>query len=271
MNGMTMAQGGPQPKPPPTMSDHVDSDDSEPSPQQSQSQSQSQSQLSPSGWHNELKVFEADRRTKHQSNMESLTLYWKAHCDLLDNSVHETAKAYRLVRGVSKAHERMATTLAASASSVSVPASATSSVSAPNEQQLQQQLQHQQQQERTHHLTALEEANASMIQHFGESATTMETNVASSLSNLLQTIQATQQQVSKEGQQMLRVLEKHEAQVEQAWGTLLVLLSLCLFMSLSCHAVILVLACFNAIATLSLLYLRTYVQSHSHYSVLLVP
>jgi hypothetical protein len=58
----------------------------------------------------------------------------------------------------------------------------------------------------------------------------METNVASSLNNLLQTIQATQQQVSKEGKQMLKVLEKHEAQVEQAWGTLLMLF-ICLSIS----------------------------------------
>jgi hypothetical protein len=35
--------------------------------------------------------------------------------------------------------------------------------------------------------------------------------------------------VSKEGKQMLKVLEKHEAQVEQAWGKfLLFLLLLCL-------------------------------------------
>jgi hypothetical protein len=163
------------------------------------------SQSSPSGWHNELKVFEADRRTRYQSNLESLTLHWKAHCDLLDTSVHETAKAYRLVLGVSKAHERMATTLSASAVSASTP----------NEQQ--------QQQQQTH-LSSLEEANVTMIQHFSDSATTMETNVASSLNNLLQTIQATQQQVSKEGKQMLKVLEKHEAQVEQAWGKLLLIL-----------------------------------------------
>jgi hypothetical protein len=198
MNGMTIAQELQQPQ---TMSDMDNV--SEPSPEP---------QLSPSGWHNELKVFEADRRTKYQSNLESLTLYWKAHCDLLENSVHETAKAYRLVLGVSKAHERMATTLAPSSVSASTP----------NEQQ---QL-HQQQT----HITSLEEANATMIHHFGESATTMETNVASSLNNLLQTIQATQQQVSKEGKQMLKVLEKHEAQVEQAWGKLLVLL-LCLSIS----------------------------------------
>ena len=162
-----------------------------------------ESQLSPSGWYNELKVFEADRRTKYQSNLESLTLNWKAHCDLLENSVHETAKAYRLVLGVSKAHERMATTLASSSVSAS----------APNEQQQPQK-----------HLTSLEEANSKMIHHFEESAATMKTNVVSSLNNLLQTIQATQQQVSKEGRQMLKVLEKHEARVEQAWGKLLLLL-----------------------------------------------
>jgi hypothetical protein len=179
---MTMAQEPQQPESPETPS--------------------SQSQSSPSGWHNELKVFEADRRSKYQSNLESLTLYWKAHCDLLETSVHETAKAYRLVLGVSKAHERMATTLA----------SASVSASASNEQQQQQQQQQQQ------HIASLEEANANMIQHFGYSAATMEINVASSLNNLLQTIQETQQQVSKEGKQMLKVLEKHEAQVEQAWG-----------------------------------------------------
>jgi hypothetical protein len=199
MNGVTMAQETQQPQ---TMSDMDNG--SEPS---------LESQLSPSGWHNELKVFEADRRTKYQSNLESLTLDWKAHCDLLENSVHETAKAYRLVLGVSKAHERMATTLAA-------PSSV--SASTPNDQQ--------QQQQPEKHLTSLEEANAAMIQHFAESAVTMETNVASSLSNLLQTIQATQQQVSKEGKQMLKVLEKHEAQVEQAWGTLLMLF-ICLSIS----------------------------------------
>jgi hypothetical protein len=179
---------------------------------------------SPLGWHKELRAFEADRRTKYQSNLESLTLYWKSHCDLLETSVHETARAYRLVLGVSKAHERMATTLGAptqgkglskQSSSVSASTSSSASASTPNEQQQQ--------------LASLEEANATMIQHFGESATTMETNVAASLSNLLQTIQATQNQVCKEGKQMLKVLEKHEAQVEQAWGKfLLFLLLLCL-------------------------------------------
>jgi hypothetical protein len=165
--------------------------------------------LSRSNWHSELRTFEADRRTQFQSNLDSLTVYWKSHCDLLDTSIHETARAYRLVLGVSKAHEQMATTLGKGLSLLdSTPSSM--SESTPNEQ-------HQQ-------LNSLEEANATMVQHFADSAETMKTNdVTTTLCNLVQTIQAMQTQVSKDGKQILKVLKRQEAQVEQAWGKLLLL------------------------------------------------
>jgi hypothetical protein len=160
----------------------------------------SHSQPSRSDWLHEIRAFEADRRTKYQSNLESLTVYWKSHCDILDTSVHETSRAYRLVLGVSKAHERMATTLGKGLSSLE-------SESAPNETQQQ--------------LNSLEEANATMVQHFADSAATMKTNdVTTTLCNLLQTIQATQTQISKDGKQILKVLKRQEAQVELAWGKL---------------------------------------------------
>jgi hypothetical protein len=91
----------------------------------------SSAQRSPSDWHTSLKAFEADRRTKYQSNVETLDLYWKSHCELIEASVHETARAYRLVLGISKAHERMAVTLGKTVQSSQSQSSVTSSVSAP--------------------------------------------------------------------------------------------------------------------------------------------
>jgi hypothetical protein len=176
---------------------------------------ESSAQRSPSDWHTSLKAFEADRRTKYQSNVETLDLYWKSHCELIEASVHETARAYRLVLGISKAHERMAVTLGKTVQSSQSQSSVTSSVSATASATASATVSLSEQQ-----LDSLEEDTAAMIQNFGESALTMETNVASSLHSLLQRIQATQSQVSKEGSKMLKVLEKAEAQVEQAWGKL---------------------------------------------------
>lgn len=62
-------------------------------------------------WHEELRVFEANRRQKYSSKLDSSRLYWKAYTHLLEDGKLETERAHRILLGVAQAQKVLATSL----------------------------------------------------------------------------------------------------------------------------------------------------------------
>jgi hypothetical protein len=58
---------------------------------------------SPADWHEELRVFEAKRRLKYSSKLDTCQLYWKSHQQLLQDGEQETQRAHRLALGLAQA------------------------------------------------------------------------------------------------------------------------------------------------------------------------
>mmetsp|Transcript_4887 Transcript_4887/g.6907 ORF Transcript_4887/g.6907 Transcript_4887/m.6907 type:complete len:695 (+) Transcript_4887:142-2226(+) len=58
--------------------------------------------------HGKLRAYEARRRSAYSSKLESSSLYWRSFRDLLHASVHETARAERLVLGSVKVNQTYA-------------------------------------------------------------------------------------------------------------------------------------------------------------------
>jgi len=59
----------------------------------------------------ELRTFEANRRSKCKAKLDSTKLYWQAHVSLLQSGYKESLQAHRIVSGLAKAHAMLAKTL----------------------------------------------------------------------------------------------------------------------------------------------------------------
>ncbi|GKY95467.1 hypothetical protein MPSEU_000508300 [Mayamaea pseudoterrestris] len=62
-------------------------------------------------WHEELRVYEAKRKLKYSSKLDSCQLYYKSHRQLLEDGVNETKRAHRLTLGLAQAQKILANSL----------------------------------------------------------------------------------------------------------------------------------------------------------------
>ena len=142
-------------------------------------------------WHERLRDFEAQRRSKTKSKLESIPLYWQSYLHLLDESLWETRKAYRLALGLSKAQAKLAQTLARGEGTPDPT------------------------------LESLERAHSLPQEKFQESSVVMEEHFAQPIHKLLTSFEATVAQLRSRGKVILQVLQQVEDDVNQAWDAYL--------------------------------------------------
>jgi hypothetical protein len=211
-------------------------------------------------WHEQLRTFEAQRRSKNKSKLESIPLYWQSHQDLLEDSILETGKAYRLIVGISKAHARLAQLLqqsddnellqkrsssttgggggAATAAPVvetsdndasprnndrhsdDVNCKSNSNSNSQSHDSTEDEEEGDPEKPQERLEASLENSHTLMKERFGESAEAMEKGIVPHVQKMQATLEERLAELREKGKNILQVLQKVEAQVGEAWGKL---------------------------------------------------
>ncbi|CAB9520917.1 expressed unknown protein [Seminavis robusta] len=143
----------------------------------------------------ELRAYEAQRRTTFSAKLEATQLYFKSLMDLLQNSFDETAKVYRLALGTSIAQSQYARAI-----------TQRGVTQAPRDSSPSAALLH-----------SWQEANTILAATLEESAVDIEDNVVSVLSSFQDALQDQKNQFENVGKPILAELEHMEAQVQKTW------------------------------------------------------
>lgn len=183
--------------------------------------------------HDKLRAYESRRRTSFQSKLESSSLYWRSFRDLLQSSVHETARAERLVLGTAKAHGAYAEAMQASyedgfldkrgqvvldqkrqkriaeqrVENAGATATKTSTPMALTAEE-----------RKANMLTSIMEAQLSLSKKFGENASEMEEEIATEVTKQRVELEEKVASIRVLGDAILLELETTEAEVSEAWG-----------------------------------------------------
>lgn len=182
--------------------------------------------------HDKLRAYESRRRTNFQNKLESSSLYWRSFRDLLQSSVHETARAERLVLGAAKAHQAYAEAMQASyedgfldkrnnvvllkkqqkrlsdqrVETTTSPDKTLPIMAATDEER------------KANMLTSIMEAQHDLAKKFGENAREMEEEIASEVTQMRIELEKKVAGIHLPGDAILAELEKTEAEVSEAWG-----------------------------------------------------
>jgi len=208
--------------------------------------------------HDKLRAYESRRRTSFQAKLESSSLYWRSFRDLLQSSVHETARAERLILGTARAHRSYANAMKASyedgfldkrghvvtdqkkqkrlaeqrveGTSISSSPTAQPMALTPEER-------------KANMLTSIMEAQLSLSKKFGENAAEMEDEIATEVTKQRVELEGKVANIRMLGDAILLELEKTEAEVSEAWGKYFCIKVLCdssehFFSSPCCHCII---------------------------------
>jgi len=183
--------------------------------------------------HDKLRAYESRRRTSFQAKLESSSLYWRSFRDLLQSSVHETARAERLILGTAKAHRGYADAMQASyedgfldkrgqvvldqkrqkrLSEQRVEAATGSPVKTAQPMALTAE------ERKANMLTSIMEAQLSLSKKFGENASEMEDEIATEVTKQRVELEEKVASIRVLGDAILLELEKTEAEVSEAWG-----------------------------------------------------
>ena len=157
---------------------------------------QRKKQVIRSDQYNQLRSYEAQRRITYASKLEATQLYFKSLMDLLENSVAETAKVYRLVKATAMAESQYARALTVQ-SPHQVPRDASSSATL---------------------LHSWQDSNTLLAATLEENSTDIEKNVSSILFAFLDAQEDQKVQYQNIGKPILEELEFMEKQVQQTWG-----------------------------------------------------
>ena len=192
--------------------------------------------------HDKLRAYESRRRTSFQAKLESSSLYWRSFRDLLQSSVHETARAERLIIGTAKAHQSYSDAMQASyqdgfldkrgqvvldpkrqkklaeqrVESVSSAPSKTAQPMALTADE-----------RKANMLTSIMEAQLSLSKKFGENAQEMQDEIATEVTKQRVELQEKVAGIRVLGDAILQELEITEAEVSEAWGKNVHVLSSC--------------------------------------------
>ena len=192
--------------------------------------------------HDKLRAYESLRRTSFQAKLESSSLYWRSFRDLLQSSVHETARAERLILGTAKAHRSYADAMQASyedgfldkrgqvvldqkrqkrLSEQRVEATSGSPIKTAQPMALTAE------ERKANMLTSIMDAQLALAKKFGENSNEMEEEIASEVTKLRVELQEKVASIRVLGDAILLELEKTEAEVSEAWGKSFFLYELC--------------------------------------------
>ena len=183
--------------------------------------------------HDKLRAYENRRRTSFQAKLESSSLYWRSFRDLLQSSIHETARAERLVLGTAKAQMAYANAMQASYEdgfldnkgqvileqkrqrrlSEQRIEGANTSIGSPSKSAILSA-----EERKANMLTTIMEAQLALARKFGENAKELEEEIASELTNLRQELEAKVNGINNLGDAILSELEKTETEISEAWG-----------------------------------------------------
>lgn len=191
--------------------------------------------------HDKLRAYESRRRTNFQHKLESSSLYWRSFRDLLQSSVHETARAERLVLGTAKAHGAYAVAMKASHDDGFLDKRGNVVLNQKQQKRLSdkrvdttspnktgtlgsppsQPMALTDEERKANMLTSIMEAQLELAKKFGENAREMEEEIASELTQMRIDLQKKVADIHIPGDAILAELEKTEAEVSEAWGKIL--------------------------------------------------
>jgi hypothetical protein len=180
-------------------------------------QEQNKTQVIRASIFEELRAYEAQRRTTYCGKLEATQLYFKTLTNLLQNSIDETAKVFRLALGTSIAQSQYARAITQRGNhQVSRESSPSAAL-----------------------LHSWQEANTILAATLEESAVDIEQKVVAVLSSFQDTSLQQKIQFENVGNPILAELEHVEALVQQTWGTswLVMLIQYACFYSTQCCAV----------------------------------
>lgn len=158
-------------------------------------QEQNKKQVIRTEIYEELRGYEAQRRSNFSAKLEATQLYFKSLMDLLQNSFDETAKVYRLALGTSIAQSQYARAITQRGSH-QVPRESSPSAAL---------------------LHSWQEANTILAATLEESAVDIEDNVVTVLSQFQDALQDQKNQFENIGKPILEELEHMESQVQKTW------------------------------------------------------
>lgn len=158
-------------------------------------QQQNKNEVIRSEIYEELRQYEAQRRTTFSAKLEATQLYFKSLMDLLQNSFDETAKIYRLALGTSIAQSQYARAITQRGTH-QVPRDSSPSAAL---------------------LHSWQEANTILAATLEESAVDIEENVVSVISTFQDALQDQKNQFETIGKPILEELEHMEGQVQKTW------------------------------------------------------
>lgn len=185
--------------------------------------------------HEKLRSFESRRRTSFQAKLESSSLYWRSFRDLLQSSVHETARAERLVLGTAKAHQSYAEAMQASYEDGFLDKKGNVVLNQKKQKRLADQrvidispsrkdlpkhlpLVLTEEERKANMLIGIMESQLELARKFGENAREMEQEIASELTQLRTDLEVKVTGINTLGDAILSELEKTETEVSEAWG-----------------------------------------------------
>lgn len=160
-------------------------------------QEQNKTQVIRASIFEELRAYEAQRRSTYCAKLEATQLYFKSLMNLLQNSIDETAKVYRLALGTSIAQSQYARAITQRGNHQVPRDSSPSAVL----------------------LHSWQEANTILAATLEESAVDIEKKVVAVLFSFQDTLLDQKTKFDNVGNPILAELEHVEAQVQRTWGT----------------------------------------------------
>jgi hypothetical protein len=188
--------------------------------------------------HSKLRAYEHRRRTAYSTKLESSSLYWRSFRDLLRASVHETARAERMVMGTAIANKIYAESMQASYEDAFLDDRG-ATVNDPKKQkkllEIRSALPYDiapinknedgkrltvkvSEQRKINMLHTLIESQHEIATKFGENAQTLSAEIATEISELRKTLALKVLEIQQLGDTIIGELEKTEVEVTQAWG-----------------------------------------------------
>ena len=189
--------------------------------------------------HAKLRAYENRRRSAYTAKLESSCLYWRSFRDLLRASVHETARAERMVLGTAMANKAYAESMHASYEDVLLDDRGVM-VNDPKKQKRLLDTRSMQAYEvaplgktedggkratvrvsderKNNMLFLLIESQQEIAVKFGENAETLGAEIATEIADLRKALAAKVTEIQLLGDTIIGELEKTEVEVTEAWG-----------------------------------------------------
>eukprot|EP00521_Asterionellopsis_glacialis_P007111 CAMPEP_0195283530 /NCGR_PEP_ID=MMETSP0707-20130614/2048_1 /TAXON_ID=33640 /ORGANISM="Asterionellopsis glacialis, Strain CCMP134" /LENGTH=691 /DNA_ID=CAMNT_0040342713 /DNA_START=170 /DNA_END=2245 /DNA_ORIENTATION=+ len=187
--------------------------------------------------HGKLRAYEARRRSAYSSKLESSSLYWRSFRDLLHASVHETARAERLVLGSVKVNQTYAQAMQATYEDVFLDDRGNPVTDIRKQKRLQEQRMlppdHPSSSSSTSSvpsggdtpahetgsgmLSSLIDSQCIIAKQFGDNASHVSTEIVSEISVLRHELQTQVKEIEELGNAIIAELEIAETEVEEAW------------------------------------------------------